>query len=104
MKVSAQLALQPVYGSNLPLAFTRRNDTRARRLRTRVGEPRNVIVSSVYIQDNGQRQAPRDVPVAYDQNLGSRMKMAASESGVVGVAGSPMPAVFEASQMLGRPL
>lgn len=96
MEVATQLALQSVYRSNVPLSLTDKYDTRAKRIPIRAGEPLNLIVNRIYIRDNGQRPwllenssdiavvvtvddgrspEPKHVLVAYEQNVGSRVKI-----------------------------
>jgi hypothetical protein len=96
MGVGTQLALQSVYRSNVPLSLTDKYDTRAKCIPIRAGEPLNLIVNRIYIRDNGQRlwllenssdiavvitvddgrhPEPKHVLVAYEQNVGSQVKV-----------------------------
>ena len=80
----------------MPLSLTDKYDTRAKRIPIRAGEPLNLIVNRIYIRDNGQRPwllenssdiavvvtvddgrspEPKHVLVAYEQNIGSRVKI-----------------------------
>jgi hypothetical protein len=95
-KEAKELALQSVYRSNLPLSVTDKYDTRAKCIRIRAGDPLNIIVNRIYVKDNGQRPwllenssdiavvvtvddgrspEPKHVLVAYEQNVGSRVKL-----------------------------
>jgi hypothetical protein len=95
-EVAVQLALQSVYRSNLPLSLTDKYDTRAKNIPIRAGDPLNIIVNRIYIRDNGQRPwllensadiavvvtvddgrnpEPKHVLVAYEQNIGSRVRL-----------------------------
>jgi hypothetical protein len=95
-EVASQLALQSVYRSNLPLSLTDKYDTRAKRSPIRAGDPLNIIVNRIYVRDNGRRPwllenssdiavvvtvddgrspEPKHVLVAYEQNVGARVKL-----------------------------
>jgi hypothetical protein len=94
--VAKQLALQSVYRSNLPMSVTDKYDTRAKDIRIRAGDPLNIIINRVYIRENGQRlwllenssdiavvvtvddgrnPEPKHVLVAYEQDVGSQVKL-----------------------------
>src|SRR5205807_8830200 len=95
-----QLALPRIYRSNLPLSLTDKYDTRAKRTPIRAGDPLNIIINKVYLQDSGGRpwllensadiavvitvddgraQEPKHVIVAYEANVGSGVKIPAED-------------------------
>jgi hypothetical protein len=98
--VARELALQSVYRSNLPLSLTDKYDTRAKDVPIRAGDPLNIIVNRIYLRANGQRPwllenssdiavvvtvddgrspEPKHVLVAYEQNVGSQVKLSVDD-------------------------
>ena len=94
--IARELALGSTYRSNLPFSLTDRYDARAKQTPIRAGDPLNIIINRIYVKDNGQRSwlfenssdiavvvtvddgrsaEPKNVLVAYEQNVGSSVKI-----------------------------